>query len=252
MKTNEITYVNNMILGYFDNGQYKQYSKEEKEHLLDNICQNIKIKDRNRKLCSLLIGVLLLVIALTIMFLMIFNVISLGAGQWFNYTFVLLGLVCLWVLLYFISGFIFYQKEIINFHFKGYGNAATGYQDTTYAKWIERYRDYLGKVSFTPLDNPKKIITYALCIPSPYKNLIFNGKIKSNIPYYYMSYKDVRYLFLPGMIIIVNKNESKVLPINEISIKKDGFEYHLIYQNKDLLSFKTNIDFDINFFYFKY
>ena len=84
------------------------YSKEEKEHLLDNICQNIKIKDRNRKLCSLLIGVLLLVIALTIMFLMIFNVISLGAGQWFNYTFVLLGLVALWVLLYFISGFIFY------------------------------------------------------------------------------------------------------------------------------------------------
>ena len=82
--------------------------------------------------------------------------------------------------------------------------------------------------------------------------IIFNGKIKSNIPYYYMSYKDVRYLFLPGMVIIVNKNESKVLPTNEISIKKDGLEYHLLYQNNDLLSFKSNIDFDINFFYFKY
>ena len=56
----EVVYANNQTLGYFDGQTYKTYTKEEKEKLLDNINNLLIKKDCNRRIVSLITGLLML------------------------------------------------------------------------------------------------------------------------------------------------------------------------------------------------
>ena len=96
-KAIDIVYVNNTLLGHFVDNVYVSYSKDEKKELLNKIEQEVIKKDCNRQKFSLIIGSILAFIALLIAILMLCNVITLGTGQWFNYTYLLTGLFVLWV-----------------------------------------------------------------------------------------------------------------------------------------------------------
>ena len=83
----ELIYCNNNVLGHFDNDVFVQYSKEEKKELFKEIEKQIIKKDSNRKLASLIIGLSMLVVAITLAILMLCKVFSLGESQLFNFTF---------------------------------------------------------------------------------------------------------------------------------------------------------------------
>ena len=107
-KAIDIVYVNNTLLGHFVDNVYVSYNKDEKKELLNKIEQEVIKKDCNRQKFSLVIGVILAFVAFLIAILMLCKVITLGTGQWFNYTYLLTGLFVLWVLLYYVCGLFFY------------------------------------------------------------------------------------------------------------------------------------------------
>jgi hypothetical protein len=253
---NKIVYVNNNVLGYFDKDVYMSYSKDEKTKLFKELENQIIKKDNNRKLSSLIIGLSMVGVALILLILMLTKVISLGDSQWFTFTFVITGLFILWVLFYYLFGFIFYKKIHLDYYFKSKKtsnpNSALLYASSNYCKWVNQYSTYLNKANFTINNKPKELVSFGLTKHSLIKNLIFNGKISSNIPYYYMSIKNQKILFLPGMVIVVDGKNSMVLEISEFKVIKENKTY-LLY-GKDKLINKVDIkdEFNINFFYFKY
>ena len=259
MKKIDIVYVNNNILGYFKDSVYQSYNKEEKEQLFIKIENEIKKKDSNRKLVSLIIGLVMLVVAVLTLFLMIFKVISLGESQIFNYTIFIAFLVALWILFYYIFGFIFYSKMQINFSFKSKKtsnpNSALMYASSNYKRWIEQYSEYLKQTNFVIEKKNKKqneLIPFCLYMPSTFKNLIFNGKISSNVPYYYLSISNKRLLFLPSMIILIDGKNSKVINVDDFKVEEKNKTYLLYHKDKLITSFKCEGKFNVNFFYFKY
>ena len=251
----ELIYCNNNVLGHFDNDVFVQYSKDEKNKLFKEIEKQIIKKDSNRKLSSLIIGLSMLVVAITLAILMLCKVFTLGESQLFNFTFLIAGLVLAWIVFYYIFGFFFYSKLHISYYFKSKKttnpNSALMYASSNYAKFVQQYSAYLKQTTFMVSDT-KTLVPFGLTNISKFKNLIFNGKISSNVPYFYLAIKNERILFLPGMIIIINGKKSKVLSIDEFSIKKDNNTFKLFFNNELYVSLDVKEDFNINFFYFKY
>ena len=88
------------------------------------------------------------------------------------------------------------------------------------------YSSYIKNTSFT-IKEKKILIPFGLTSPSKFKNLIFNGKVASNIPYYYIAIKSQRVLFLPGMVLFIDGKNSKVLSIDEFKIERQNKTYLL-------------------------
>ena len=159
-KALDIVYVNNTLLGHFIDNVYVSYTKDEKEKILLDIEKEVAKKDYNRKMFSMLIGVSLAFIALLIAFLMLIEVITLGTGQWFNYTYLVTGLFLLWVILYYVLGLIFYPSIKINFHFKSHKanniNSCVTFASSNYSKFIDKYSSYLRMTNFVIKGKNKK------------------------------------------------------------------------------------------------
>ena len=144
---NKIVYVYNNVIGHFVDDVYISYSKEERKQLFNEIEEKIKKADYNRKLSSLIIGLSMLVIGLTLLILMLCKAINLGKSQWFNFTFIIAGLIVLWVLLYYVFGLLFYKKIKLDYFFKSKKtsnpNSALMYASSNYYKWVNNYSSYL-------------------------------------------------------------------------------------------------------------
>ena len=258
-KALDIVYVNNTLLGHFIDNVYVSYTKDEKEKILLDIEKEVAKKDYNRKMFSMLIGVSLAFIALLIAFLMLIEVITLGTGQWFNYTYLVTGLFLLWVILYYFLGLIFYPSVKINFHFKSHKanniNSCVTFASSNYSKFIDKYSSYLRMTNFVIKGKNKKkdiLLPFGIKNVSKIKNIIFNGSIKCNVPYYYLSYKNQNFLFLPGFIIHVNGKDSKVIQIKDFKVVENNNYYEIYNCDTLLVSFKCEGEFDKNFFYFKF
>lgn len=259
MKTIDIVYVNNNLIGYYNEDKYIPYSKEQKEKLFLSLEKKIIKSDVNRKKISLVIGLIMLFSALTIAFLMVFKVIKLGESQIFNYTILIAFLVFLWIVLYYLLGFIFYKKIVINYSFKSKKvnnyNSSVMYASSNYYKFVNQYSDYLQKTNFVINKEKKKqnvLVPFCMYKPSFFKNIIFNGKICSNVPYFYLSFDNKRLLFLPAMIILVDGKHSKVLDVDCLKVEEKNKTYLLYLQDKLVISFNVEGIFNKNFFYFKY
>lgn len=255
MNKYDIVYVNNNNLGHFVGETFKLYSKDEKANLLNEIKNKIIKKDSSRKLCSLIVGILLLITAVVLFFLLLFDYINIGDAKWFNFTFLCAALVALWIILYYLLGFIFYSRLIINIHFKSKkSNSCITFASSNYCKYINLYSSYIKNTSlYKDKVSKNNLVLFGLKTPSTFKNIIFNGSIFSNIPYYYLTIKNQKYMFFPGFVIIVDKKNSMIIENNDFNVKKEGNTYNLY--NKDILlnSFiDKNDEFNINFFYFKY
>lgn len=259
MKTIDLVYVNNNLIGYYKNDKYLSYSKEEKEQLFLAIEKRIIKSDLNRKKTSLIVGLCMLLSAIIIAFLMAFKVIRLGESQLFNYTILIAFLVFIWIVLYYLLGFIFYKKIVINYSFKSKKinnyNSSVMYASSNYYKFVVQYSEYLQKTNFViEKKNKKKNVLVPFCLyqPSLLKNIIFNGKICSNVPYYYLSFDNKRLLFLPAMIILVDGKNSKVYDIDSLKVEEKNKTYLIYLQDKLVVCFKVEGTFNKNFFYFKY
>lgn len=252
----KIVYVNNNVIGHFVDDVYVSYSKEERKQLFNEIEEKVKKADYNRKLSSLIIGLSMLVLGLTLLILMLCKVINLGKSQWFNFTFIIAGLIVLWVLLYYVFGLFFYKKIKLDFFFKSKKtsnpNSALLYASSNYYKWVNNYSTYLKQSNFTLKDKPKSIAGFGLTKQSFYKNIIFNGKIASNIPYFYISIKNQKILFLPSIVIVVDGKNSMVIEPNDFKVIKENKTYHFYSNDKLINSIDVVSEFNINFFYFKY
>ena len=255
----ELVYVNNQMYGHFEDNVFLSYSKEEKKEILSKLEKEIARKDHNRKRFSTFIGLTLLMVAIIIAILMLCKVFTLGTGQWFNYTYLVTFLFVLWLALYYLFGFFFYKKVKVNFYFKSHKsnniNSCVTFASSNYQKWMDKYLQYLKQTNFViPKKSKKKdiLLPFGIKAPSTFKNFIFNGSIKCNVPYYYLSVQNKKYLFLPGMIVLVDGKESKVFEIEEFKVVENKKTYHFYNNDKLLLSFKCQGDFNINFFYFKY
>lgn len=252
----DIVYVNNNVLGYFDKETYIQYSKEEKQKLFDDIENKVKKADYNRKLTSLISGIIIFISFVTLMVLSFTNTINLGKTKLINITFIAALAILLWVLIYYISGLFLFKKIHINYYFKSKKtsnpNSALMYASSNYYKFVSQYSNYLKQANFSEVDNPKKLVSFGLTKVSTIRNIIFNGKISSNIPYFYISYSNKKLLFLPAMIILVDGKDSKVIEPSAFKVKKQNKTYHLYNDDKLIISIDELVDFNINFFYFKY
>ena len=189
---------------------------------------------------------------------MITNVVFLGNSQWFTFTFICAGLVLVWIVLYFILGLFFYRKLTINFHFKNSKitnpNSCVTFASSNYYKFVNNYSKYVTNTSFVENSDSKKkkLVLFGLKKPVGYSSFIFNGNASTNIPYFYLTIKNQKFLFLPGFVILVCGKKSDVIANNEFHVKQQEKTYHL-YKNDTLItSFIDNSDFNINFFYFKY
>lgn len=258
-KTWDIVYVNNLILGHFEDNVYKNYSKEEKNELFAQLKKEVIKKDTYRKKFSFFLGLFLLTIAILIALLMILKVFTLGTGQWFNYTFLLVFFVFLWVLFYYLCGFIFYSKMNVHIYFKNHKttqpNSCERYASSNYCKWVNQYRYYLSITNFIlPKGNKKKtfIVPFSLRMPSSFKNLIFNGHLSCNVPYYYLNVKNKKILFLPGMVWVIDGKNSDVFSSEELKVQLKDNVYQLYKNNEWITQFQCDGEFNINFFYFKY
>ena len=189
---------------------------------------------------------------------MLCKVITLGTGQWFNYTYLLTGLFVLWVLLYYVCGLFFYKSLKINFHFKSHKanniNSCVTFASSNYGKFVDNYSSYLKMTNFVIKKKSKKkdiLLPFGIKAPK-IKNIIFNGSIKANVPYFYLSYINQKFLFLPGFIIHVNGKNSKVIEINDFKATEVDNYYSLYNKDTLLVSFKCEGEFNKNFFYFKF
>lgn len=252
----DIIYVNNTVLGYFDGDTYLQYSKEEKQKLFSEIENKVKKADHSRKISSLIIAIILYVAFFFFAGFWLTNNADTRESILIYLTFALAGAIALWVLLYYILGLFLYKKIHINYYFKSKKttnpNSALMYASSNYYKYVNQYSSYLKQANFSEVSNPKKLVSFGLTKISKIKNIIFNGKISSNIPYFYLSYKNQKILFLPAMIILVNGKKSKVIDPSCFKVSKENKTYHLYNDDKLIISFDELVDFNINFFYFKY
>ncbi len=257
MKKNEIIYANNKILGYIKDGVYQTYSQDEKQQLFLKIKKEIISKDFKRKIFSLIIGLLLLVATIIFSVLMLLNVISLGDFQWMNYIFLIALIVLIWIIFYYLFGLIFYNSIKINFHFKSSKinnpNSCITYASSNYSKWVNLYLKDLDQF-YLYVDNGKKQepIGFSLRMPSWKNSPLFNGHLKTNIPYFYFIGKNKKILCLPGMIIYFNGKNSDVFSPEELKCELQNEKYVLSKNTTPLLEFCVNGNFNINFFYFKY
>lgn len=252
----DIVYVNNNVLGYFEGDTYISYSKDEKEKLFIDLENKIKKADYRRKITSLIVGIVLYVAFFFFVGLTFSNTIDLGENKIVNLTFALAVAVATWVLFYYILGLFLYKKIHINYYFKSKKtsnpNSALMYASSNYYKYVNQYSSYLKQANFSEVNNPKKLVSFGLTKISKFKNIIFNGKISSNVPYFYISYKNKRLLFLPGMVILVDGKNSKVIEPTNFKVSKQNKTYHLYNDDKLIISMDELVDFNINFFYFKY
>ena len=81
----DYVYANNQLFGHFQDNVYVNYTLKEKEELLESLKKEVKEKDYRRKMFSLKIGLVMLVIAIVVAILNLIKTIDIG---WFNYTFV--------------------------------------------------------------------------------------------------------------------------------------------------------------------
>ena len=252
----EYVYANNQLFGHFQDNVYINYTLKDKEELLESLKKEVKEKDYRRKMFSLIIGLVMLVIAIVVATLNLIKTIDIG---WFNYTFVLVLLMLVWVFFYYVFGLIFYSKIKINVMFKSHKmqniNSCVTYASSQYCKWLDNYSTYLKNTNFQIEKKNKKkneLVPFGIKKPSNIKNIIFNGSVSCNVPYYYLSFKNKKMLFLPGFIILVDGKNSDIIYNNELKVTEKEKTYQIYKNDKLIVSFKCFGEFDINFFYFKY
>lgn len=251
MKPIEIVYFNNLRIGTFENTKYKSLNKDERNDLYSSVEKKIKEKDYNRKIFSLVIGCFLAVVAIVIMILFLCKVIDIG---WLLYSFIVAGLVIVWALFYFLFGFIFYSKLKINYSFKS-GKEVVNFASSNFKKYVDQYYNLLTYTTlYATKQRGKKKTLYPFCCftPKKFKDIIFNGKISTNIPYYYISVESKRILFLPGITVIVDKKNSTIIPNENINVELVDNKYTLFNLDKPIIEFTFEGELPINFFYFKY
>ena len=252
----DIVYVNNNVLGYFEGETYLQYSKEEKQKLFNEIESKVKKADHTRKITSLISGIFIYVAFFFFVGVYFYNSADSKENKLINLTFALAAAIALWVFIYYILGLFLYKKIHINYYFKSKKtsnpNSALMYASSNYYKYVNQYSSYLKQANFSEVDNPKKLVSFGLTKVSKIRNIIFNGKVSSNIPYFYISSKNKKLLFLPGMIILVDGKNSKVIDPSNFKVSKQNKTYHLYNDDKLIISIDELVDFNINFFYFKY
>ena len=252
----DIVYVNNNVLGHFEKDIYIQYSKEEKDKLFQEIENKVKKADNARKKSSLIVGIILYVAFFFFVGLSFSENIKISDNKLIIITFALALTIALWVFIYYLLGLFLYKKIHINFYFKSKKtsnpNSALMYASSNYYKYVNQYSSYLKQANFSEVGNSKKLVSFGLTKVSTVRNIIFNGKISSNIPYFYISYKNKKLLFLPGMVVLVDGKNSKVIEPNDFKVSKQNKTYHLYNNDKLMFSIDELVDFNINFFYFKY
>jgi len=246
----EYVYTSNLIIGNYDKEKYHSFSSEEKETLKRSLSLCIKNKDKNNKLFSLILGIIVGILAIVFTVLMVIGIINLGDSQWFFYIFFLLGFVLCWLILYHLFGFIFYSRLSILVHFKNIrSNKCDNYAISNYAKWVNQFQKYLGITNFV---NGNEMVSFGLKIPSIKNGIIFNQIIYTNIPYFYMGYKKKKIIFLPYFTLVIDGNDSTVYENSKISFVADGKNIQLLGEDTTILEFTCNGEFNNNFFYFKH
>ena len=126
------------------------------------------------------------------------------------------------------------------------------YASSNYAKYFDKYSKYLKNTSIYIDENKKKLVLFGIKKPVGYSSFIFNGSISCNIPYFYLTINTQKFLFLPGFVVLVDKNNSDIIANSEFKVVYKEKTYHL-YKNDTLInSFYSDSEFDINFFNFKY
>lgn len=257
MKRIEIVQSNAHKIGFFLDGKYEEYSDEEQKKWMEEFQIQLAKKEKRRALFSTIIGFLLL---LAFFVLLIFNLTSLIQIDWFTFTFVLLGVVVLWVIFYFLFGLLFYPSFFIHWHLKNKNsknpNHCVTYASSDYGKWVDHYLKYLGSTNFfkEKKNGKKEFVNFCLYKPKTLKSFVYNGYILSNIYYYYLSYENKKICFMPGFIIYQNKNNSKIFSYQDFSFDvAENDLYTLKRKNEILIQFyDMNHSFNLNFFHFHF
>ena len=242
--------------------QFTLLNDEQKKEYYQTIEKEIEKKDKARRICTKIIFVLLAMGAIA------YGIWGRPNQSLWFFLFLLIFVVT-WALLYFICGFIFYQKIEINWHFKDLksplDNKCITYAGSHYRVYMEKYAKYLGNVDFTYTPNAnkkrRKMVGFAEVMPSKFKGLIFNGKIKSNIPYFAFYMRQGKKLcFFPGFVLYLAGKDTKVIAYSDFIIQKQesdqlSFSYHKVelYNQQVLIAtFYISNNFNMNFFNFKF
>lgn len=262
-KTKEIIFYNKDKISVQEkDDKFNVLDENQKKEYYQSIEKEIEKKDKARRICSHTIFFTLAILAI------IYGIFGKKNQTFWFFLFLLVFAVC-WALLYFILGLFCYKKIEINWHFKDFksplDNKCIAYAGSHYRVYVDKYSKYLGNVDFTYTPNAnkkrRKMVGFAKVMPSKYKGIIFNGKIKSNIPYFAFYMRQGKKLcFFPGFVLYLAGKDTKVISYSEFVINKvesdsSSFAYHKVelgYQDKILATFYISNNFNMNFFNFKF
>lgn len=253
MKDN-LVFFNKNVYGKLEKEQIVKYDDNTLNSQLEKKQEEIIKKDCNRKIFS---KIILIFILLALVIIAVFSLMKILKISLITYTFIIALGALVWVLLYYILGLIFYSKIDFDFYFKNLKSqnplTCSHYKSTDYAKYIEKMQKSLGKFTLYSDDKEKKLLVCALHIKNKINNkFIFNGLINSNIPYFYLSAQNIRIIFFPGIIVYINKKNSKVVKENRFKYAYNNEKCTLYIDNEEVLSFYINGAFDINMLNFNY
>lgn len=253
MKDN-LVFFNKNVYGKLEKEKIIKYDDNTLNTILEKKQNEIIKKDYNRKMISKTIFIFILLSLIVIAILSLMKILKISL---ITYTFIIALGTLIWVLLYYILGVIFYGKINLDFYFKNLKSqnplTCSHYKSTNYAKYIEKMQKSLGKFTLYSDDKEKKLIVCALHLKNKINNkFIFNGLINSNIPYFYLSAQNIRIIFFPGIVVYINKKNSKVVKENRFKYDYNNEKCTLYIDNKVILSFYINGAFDINMLNFNY
>lgn len=235
------------------------YKKLEKE-----LIKRIKI----RSIISYTIGGILFIALLILAYFI--NYTEKLADVNISMGWVAIGVIALWLIIYYILGFFFYPAMHFDFHFKNLKNQVKDkcitYASSNYKIFIDKYSSYLGQVDFNIPDAKKphikrknKMVGFLLIEPKK-KNLIFNGKIASNIPYFTITLTGAKKIcFFPCFALYIDGNKSKIANYDELEIQIEENPNPSISNRRLIIKspyfnseFYINSSFNQNFFNFKF
>ena len=250
-------------LVYWYNGKFSTLEDDKVVFLniqgyLNKLNTRINKKIRNRNLCAYFSGVFCLAMLSLLATLLLTNVIDWGTMGLYYFTLVIAGMVLVWLLLYYALGFIFFPKEKIDMHFKDLKrqDALIRYASSNYSSYINTYTKYAGTNCLVSLDkNGKNVTPLTFKLIKPNNNIvnaIFNYRISLNVPYFYLSLRKDKFIFLPGICIYMNNRKAICMLNDDLSVSMKDNNYTLAYHDEILLRFSNLGDFNVNFFNFKY
>lgn len=251
---------------YLENENYQIL--ENPEILFQQIENEVKKRDQQRKLCSFISGGIILLALLVLSFFINYteklDQIHLGMG-W-----VFIAAIFLWVLLYYILGFFFYPAIHFEFHFKNLKsqipNQCHPYANSNYKIFVEKYASFLGNVDFYipdkkhPERKRKNTLVGFLLIEPKKRNFIFNGKVACNLPYYTLSFQGSKKIcFFPSFALYIHGRQTKIIRYEDLKVTIENSD-NLAIQNRKVylaapncnITFYINSSFNQNFFNFKF